>query len=649
MHRCIKNIQSYFPLLFCLLFLTSPSIFGQIDNENYVFKKFEEAEELAKKNDTRALKNALEVYEQAKSEKNHNLIGKTENLIGNIYWYSSNYPVASDYYYRALKSFEKTKNKEKIAECYRNIGWIYLGQNNYGKAENYFKRSAKTYQGLHLERDYMLIMNDLGSLHLANNDFNQALYYCQLSTEIAEKLKEKTSIGTNYSTIGSIYLQLKNYDKAEEYFTKSISMLESSDVRDYNTAISQIGLANVYFEKEKYSIGLVHAKNAIQITEQGGYILELSEAYLINSKILSKLKQFDKAYEMSILYTKMKDSLHDSNNQDFLKQIENNYKIEEDRLKIQNLEQEGKLNNARLQREQSFKLFLIVILLLIFIFTVFLVRSIIRKKKANHSLTLAYSIIEEKNKDISDSIDYAQHIQQARLPLIENLKKEFNEIFVYYCPRDIVSGDFYWFDARPDGSAYFVCADCTGHGIPGAFMSMIGIDGFNYAILEKNILHTGEILTHVNRFIIESLNQEHESTKSTDGMDAAIIALNPERDTISFSGANRPIFLIRNNELMEFKPNKMSIGGNRLNKFHFEQQSIPVQQNDCIYLFTDGFADQFGGAKNKKFMIKKLKDLLLTIHQFPMQQQNEKITKAFNDWKGNQAQVDDVLVVGIRI
>jgi len=619
------------------------------DDAYYIEQKLNEAQKLTQLNDDKALKIALSAYERSKRLKNNDLIGTSENIIGNIYWYSGDYSIASEFYFRALKSFEKTNNRANIANSYRNIGWIYLGQKNFKKAEDYFIRSSKSYKKLNLEHEYMISLDDLGNLYLTKGDLMKALQCCKLSYNIAKKRNEKIAAGTTTGTIGSIYLKLKNYEKAKESFETSISILSKYPTQGYNLCLSQIGISKILLYEKKDAEALTYTNSAIDLSRKGNYNSELAEAYLLASKIYKQLNKFDKAYEMSMMYSETKDSLQLMNNRDFIKEIENKHKIEEDRLQIQNLEQKGKLNEANLEREQTFKAFLIVIIVLIFIFGVFLVRSIIIKKKANKSLSEAYLIIEEKNKDISDSIDYAQHIQHARLPLIENLKIGFDDVLVYYVPRDIVSGDFYWYDKRPDGSVYFVCADCTGHGIPGAFMSMIGIDGFNYTILERAIQNTGEILTHVNQFIKDSLNQEHESTKSKDGMDAAIITLNAEKTELNYSGANRPLYLIRNDELIEFKPDKLSIGGNHLSEFQFSQQTIKLEKNDCFYLFSDGYVDQFGGEKGKKFMTKQFKVLLLSIHKKPMAQQEKIIRETFEKWALDHSQVDDVLVVGIKV
>jgi serine phosphatase RsbU (regulator of sigma subunit) len=229
------------------------------------------------------------------------------------------------------------------------------------------------------------------------------------------------------------------------------------------------------------------------------------------------------------------------------------------------------------------------------------------------------------------------------------LKQCFSDIFIFYRPRDTVSGDFYWFDKRNDGSLYFVAADCTGHGIPGAFMSMMGIDGFNYAILERNIQRPAAILTHVNQFIKGSLRQENDSAPNKDGMDASLIWINPEKTKMIYAGANRSIYVIRNLQLLELKPDKLSIGGNHLSNFEFSEQEIKIEKNDLVYLSTDGYADQFGGPNGKKFMTKRLKDLLIEIHLRPIEEQMAIIDSTFQNWKGSFEQVDDVLLVGIKI
>jgi len=252
-----------------------------------------------------------------------------------------------------------------------------------------------------------------------------------------------------------------------------------------------------------------------------------------------------------------------------------------------------------------------------------------------------------KNREITDNLTYARRIQAALLPETAEMKAAFRECFILYLPKDIVSGDFYSF-FRKDNRLLVAVADCTGHGVSGAFMSMIGSSLLSQIINTRDLNKPSEILEALNEEIITSLNQR--SGDSNDGMDIALISFNPAERVVEFAGANRPMWLIRNNELIIYRPDKFPIGGLQVVKEqHFKNNSIVVTPGDCIYLFSDGFADQFGGAQGKKLMTKRLKNLLLENHMMPMDEQEQFFFSFIQEWKGSNEQLDDILVMGIRI
>lgn len=255
--------------------------------------------------------------------------------------------------------------------------------------------------------------------------------------------------------------------------------------------------------------------------------------------------------------------------------------------------------------------------------------------------------IEVKNKEITESLIYAKRIQSAILPDIKLIYKALEQSFILYIPKDIVSGDFYGF-AQKNNKVIIAAADCTGHGVAGAFMSMIGSSLLNQIINERNITTPALILDELNHGIINALKQKE--SESNDGMDISICAFDLNENTVQFAGANRPLWLIRKGELTTYKPNKFPIGGLQvMHEENFTEQSIALQKDDTLYLFSDGFADQFGGDNGKKLMTKKFKDALVTIQHLSMPEQNIFLTNLFEKWKGNNEQVDDVLVIGIRV
>lgn len=260
-------------------------------------------------------------------------------------------------------------------------------------------------------------------------------------------------------------------------------------------------------------------------------------------------------------------------------------------------------------------------------------------------------IIQQKNKSITDSINYAKRIQQAILPSTEIIYKTLPQSFIFYKPKDVVSGDFYFF--TPKGEGYFIASvDCTGHGVPGAFMSMIGNDLLNQIIIEKNVTQPAEILNHLHRGVQHALKQGQQEIETRDGMDIALVSLEFGQNgaELQYAGANRPLYLIRENKLTEIKPNKFSIAGIQTEvERKFKNHIIQLSKGDTIYIFTDGYVDQFGGDKGKKFMTKRFQNLLLSIQTQTMAEQYKSVENALDNWKGDLEQVDDILVIGIRI
>jgi len=269
--------------------------------------------------------------------------------------------------------------------------------------------------------------------------------------------------------------------------------------------------------------------------------------------------------------------------------------------------------------------------------------------EANANLQSAYSEIEEKNRHIEDSIRYAKRIQNAILPPDEYVNSLLDNYFILYKPKDIVSGDFYWVNEK-NGTVFIAAVDCTGHGVPGAFMSIVGHDQLNYSVNVKGARKPGDILDALNAGVTDTLRQTRTVLSVKDGMDIALCALDIKKLKLEFAGAYNPMYLIRDGELIQYKADKFPVGafiGEELNRF--QNTVIEIKKGDVIYIFSDGYADQFGGHDNRKFMSKNFRDLLLEIHNLPTEEQERILDQTFTEWKGSNAQVDDILVIGIII
>lgn len=278
-------------------------------------------------------------------------------------------------------------------------------------------------------------------------------------------------------------------------------------------------------------------------------------------------------------------------------------------------------------------------------------------KASNEELSLKKEIIEEKNKEITDSIQYAKRIQQALITPEEVLKKNIPNSFVFFQPKDIVSGDFYWVaelsttkeNEQNEKLCVFSVADCTGHGVPGAFMSLIGIKILNQSIKEKDINSPAEALDFVNNQVFDTVNKHtDENNIVRDGMDAVLFAINFNSLSLSFAGANNALYIVRDNDIIELKGDKQPIGS-YANQNKFTNVQFQLQKNDVVYASTDGFPDQFGGEDGKKLKSKRFKEKLIECSSLPIEEQKIELQKYFNSWKGNLEQLDDICVLGIKI
>lgn len=254
--------------------------------------------------------------------------------------------------------------------------------------------------------------------------------------------------------------------------------------------------------------------------------------------------------------------------------------------------------------------------------------------------------VVELYKNVTDSIRYAKRLQESILPPEKRIKELLPESFVFYRPKDIVSGDFYWFD-KVGEKVVFAAVDCTGHGVPGAFMSLVGHNGLNQAVRDRGAVRPAQVLQELNRIAFEALHKDRDQFVR-DGMDMAFCALDPESLELDYAGANCPLYLVRNGEVLQYTPDKMPIGGFELEGRTFTDHRIQLQKGDAVYIFSDGYADQFGGARGKKFLYRRFRELLLEIHGSPMDRQKIMLLEALNQWKGAHEQVDDILVIGMR-
>jgi serine phosphatase RsbU (regulator of sigma subunit) len=359
----------------------------------------------------------------------------------------------------------------------------------------------------------------------------------------------------------------------------------------------------------------------------------LKQEYLNLANSQKLLGDHENALSNYQKYINIKDSLFSIEAKESVARIETKREIElrDKEIVIQQLKK-------RTERIYLFAGILLLVFIIIFITVRY--RS---QKRSKELLTLQKNIIEEKQKEIVDSINYAKRIQYALLAHRDFLKHHLPDHFVLFKPKDIVSGDFYWASAKDDLFYLAVC-DSTGHGVPGAFMSLLSISFLNEAINEKNILRPDEAFNFVRNRLINNISTDGQK----DGFDGILICLDKKNRKLTYAAANNSPVLVRNNTLTKLSNNRMPVGAGE-KKENFELFTYDLLENDVLYLYTDGFNDQFGGPDGKKFMNKRLNKTLLEIHKQSSEIQANKLFQVFNDWKGNLDQVDDICVVGIKI
>ncbi len=256
--------------------------------------------------------------------------------------------------------------------------------------------------------------------------------------------------------------------------------------------------------------------------------------------------------------------------------------------------------------------------------------------------------IIRQQKEIIESIQYASLLQTSLLPQKKAIDKIFPENFILYLPKNIVSGDFYWIVAKGDKD-YVAVADCTGHGVPGALMSILGLSFLNEIVIMHENLQANRILNLLREMVMKSLHQTGGSEEAMDGMDIGLCIYDRQKNILQFAGANNPLYLVRDSVVIEYKPDRMPIGVSGVEEQPFSSHYLEMRKGDMLYLFTDGYIDQFGGAKGKKFKYDPFKSLLIKIAALPMEEQRNKLYKTFEEWKGRYIQVDDILIWGIKI
>jgi tetratricopeptide (TPR) repeat protein len=587
-------------------------------------------------------------------------IANSYNYIGLAYYNQADYPKALDQYLKALKIDEKRKDKLGMSLRLGNIGSVYSAQNETQKALDYYLKALKIAEELGNKNHISAWLGNIGNIYLEKDTYSKALDYYFKALKIDEELGSKTGMAYRFGSIGIAYKYQGNYPKALDYYQKALKLDEEQEnksgvARHLGNIGSLYAIRGEFKEAEKY------LKKAIPIYDNIGALdnlrqsqTALSQLYDTIAQLAVNKGQWNKAaenYKNSIFYYKksveLKDTIFSQENKKQLVRKEMNHEF--DKKEANTKAENDKLQAVAEERNRRQTIISWSIaggLLLVLVFSGFIFRSLRITRKQKNIIELQKDevslqkdiadtlreisekqkhIVEEKQKEIVDSITYARRIQRALLTSDNYIKTNLPaEHFILYKPKDIVSGDFYWAlsiaplpgwdmgtnkikllpDTKRKQTFYMITADCTGHGVPGAFMSMLNISYLNENVIERGIRMPHDILNMQRKEIINALNPIGSTEESKDGMDCILCVYDFDKMLLHFAAANNPLWLVRHGELTEYKADKMPVGKYNEDVRPFTLQTIEFQKEDIIYTSTDGFADQFG-TNGKKLMKKK--------------------------------------------
>lgn len=592
--------------------------------------------------------------------------GSAHLYAGQLYDAKGKYGIALQECFEALEIFENTSNKKGVEKCNFLLSHIYYNQHNYKKAKEYILKNEKSLPHYSLGEQHVYYIN-LGSIYQDLELPDSAIYCFNQSLNIQTKAKNELGMADVFTNLGNILGSKSNLERALTYYMKALAIYEKLNV-EYFMGVNYSNIGGIYLAQNKFDLAEKYLLKGLTIAKK----TEDQEGILIGYRDLAKLyagkKQFEKAHNYESYYIRLTDSLTQKENQNQINEILTKHVAYKKDKEIELLNNQSTIREQIIEKQKTKTFVLIWGLVVLLMLIVYIILSLTERKKRTAIITeqkaqveKQKSIIEQKNKDITDSINYASRLQKAIVLPVKMIMEHLPQSFVIFRPKDIVAGDFYWMETVQFSDVHsqkdvrltlIAAADCTGHGVPGAMMSLICANALNRAIKEFHLFEPGKILDKVRELVIETF--EKSETEVKDGMDISLCAISSADRIINWSGANNPLWIIPKTnqnkmpELIEIKANKQPIGIVD-NPSPFISHTLTLNQGDMIYLFTDGFADQFGGPDGKKYKYNRLKNLLLMTHNLSMSEQKFTLERDFLDWKSFNEQVDDVCVIGVRL
>lgn len=582
--------------------------------------------------------------------------------VSNTYRNLGDYKSAIQYGLESEKIYLQTNDASGLARIYNSLGLIFKQQKDYENAHIYYSKCLNA--AILLKDEAMLsgIYSNIGSVFQEQLQYDSAVAYHRKALYLREKNNDQIGIAITFGNFGLIFLERDELDSAFYYTNLALEKFSASNALG-GMQMCYRSIGKIWQKKQNHQKAILAFKQAELHARTGNFLPDMVDISDQLAKSYEAVGNFKESTFYLKQYITLRDSLFTNEKSKEVQKIrlESEYKqkqlqdslklVEKEKLADLETEKQKQLNEEQSARFRVYTLLGIIVFVMILFVLFILFRSNKRQKKYNLIIAEQKATVEEKNKEITDSINYARRIQEAILPPSHLVEKSLPESFILYKPKDIVAGDFYWFENMGD-RIFIAAADCTGHGVPGAMVSVVCSNALNRAVKEFGITSPGKILDKVRELVIETFEKSEKDVK--DGMDIALVSISKDAANsvfqIEFSGANNPLWIISGDgtEIKELKGDPQPIG-KYAGAQPFQNASHVAKSGDIFYVFTDGYRDQFGGEKGKKFKSSNLQKLFISIRNESMSGQHQILESTFEQWKGNLEQLDDVCVIGVRL
>ncbi|MCD6555748.1 MAG: tetratricopeptide repeat protein [Bacteroidales bacterium] len=568
---------------------------------------------------------------------------------------------AFEFFQKSLDIFIKINNHNEITDCYEGIAKIHYMQGNFELAIQYMKKSLLILEKNGNSKKISKAYSNIGAIYQNQQLFDTALIYYNKSVKIDIESQDSIALSKRYNNIATVYLDQKKFSLSDNYLRKTLEInLKFNDTSGIATSYANLTILHILIAESEnsevkksthYNIAVNYAEESLKLTKKIKDINIERYTYYYLAVAYKGLKNYEKALANSNLYIELNDSIYNIDKAKEIEKLQAKYESEKINKENELLKKQESLINKELENEKIIKYFLFIILILLLIFAVFMLLNkrklnIYYKKEQilNKKIEAKNIVIKENRDEILQSIRYAKSIQTSLLPDKNNVNEILGKNFILYKPKDLVSGDFYFVN-KIEEEIFFSVADCTGHGVPGGFLTMLGINSLHEIIRDREAKNPGEVLNYLRKRIHDIFKVSGKS--NINGIDMAFCSVNKKTNILQYAGAFNPLWLIREHELIEIKATKNPIGFHPV-ETDFKNHSIQLKNNDKIYLFSDGYKDQIGGDKSKKLNTKRFKKLLSEISQFPINNQKNILLKELTKWQGENEQIDDITIMGIE-